>query len=164
MLPIWDTRWRIALTPLNFQLLVVPKVKCPSDRKSNKLDFLWNSYSYGHELLSVCFGLREDCKKCTHYMNQSFLRKEFEVFDSNVFAPSITIEMVNRIVGVKTLNPVLWEPTSWNKCFWSICLRFYNPFLKTNYMSSKREKKKNQSLLKTQPTVENSVLLHVCAG
>ena len=35
-------------------------------------------------------------------MKHSFLQKEFEVFDSYGFAPRITIEMANRIVGTKT--------------------------------------------------------------
>ena len=78
---------KLHLTTMNFQLLVVPKVKCPSDRKSYKFDFLWNGHSYGHDLLSVWFGLREDCKKYTHCMKRSFLQKEFEVFDSYGFAP-----------------------------------------------------------------------------
>ena len=39
-------------------------------------------------------------------MKQSFLQKEFEVFDSYGFAPRITIEMANRIVW-KNANPVL---------------------------------------------------------
>ena len=48
-------------------------------------------------------------------MKQSFLQKEFEIFDSYGFAPRITIEMANRIVGTKTPKeekPVAPEDTT----------------------------------------------------
>ena len=71
--PILWTNSRIALlTTLNSQLLVVPKAKCLSDWKSDKFDFLCNGRMYGHDFFSVCFWLREDCKKRTHCMRHSF--------------------------------------------------------------------------------------------
>ena len=102
---LFDTFY-MKLTPLNIQLLVVPKQKCRSDWKSNKLDFLWNGRSYGHDFVSGCFWLRVDCKKRTLFMKYSFLDKQFGLLDSFGSAPRVPMEMGNRFLGRKSSNPV----------------------------------------------------------
>ena len=68
-------------------MLFIPKGKCPGDRKSNKFDFLSNGHLHGHDLLTVCFGPREDCKKRIHCMKQLFLQKNLKFLIATGLTP-----------------------------------------------------------------------------